>query len=71
MVILNQKGTSLAEDGEDWNRLGMTILKSWANFSKYINDDLGPFRIMTYICTGEIQSENFEYNIWSLLWLVR
>ena len=33
-VILKQKGTNVAEDGEDWNRLEMTILKSLANFFK-------------------------------------
>ena len=33
-VILRQKGTSMAEDGEDLNRLEMTILKSLANFSQ-------------------------------------
>ena len=33
-VILEQKGTRMAEDGEDWNGLEMTILKSLANFSK-------------------------------------
>ena len=33
-VILKQKGTRMAEDGEDWNGLKMTILKSLANFFK-------------------------------------
>ena len=33
-VILKQKGAKMAEDGEDWNRLEMTILKSLANFFK-------------------------------------
>ena len=33
-VILNQKETRMAEDGEDWNGLEMTILKSLANFFK-------------------------------------
>ena len=33
-VILKQKGTKMAEDGEDWNRLEMTILKSLAKFFK-------------------------------------
>ena len=33
-VILKQKGTMMAEDGEDWNGLEMTILKSWANCFK-------------------------------------
>ena len=33
-VILKQKGTNVAEDGEDWNGLEMTILKSLANFFK-------------------------------------
>ena len=33
-VILKQKGTRMAEDGEDWNGLEMTILKSLANFFK-------------------------------------
>ena len=31
-VILEQKGTRMAEDGEDWNGLEMTILKSLAIF---------------------------------------
>ena len=31
-VILEQKETRMAEDGEDWNRLEMTILKSLSNF---------------------------------------
>ena len=30
--ILKQKGTRMAEDGEVWNGLEMTILKSLANF---------------------------------------
>ena len=29
-MILEQKGTRMAEDGEDWNGLEMTILKSLA-----------------------------------------
>ena len=34
-LILKQKGTKMAEDGEDWNRLVMTILNlSLANFFK-------------------------------------
>ena len=33
-VILEQKGTRMAEDGEDWNGLEMTVLKNFANFSK-------------------------------------
>ena len=33
-VILKQKGTRMAEDGEDWKGLEMTILKSLANFFK-------------------------------------
>ena len=33
-VILKQKGRRMAEDGEDWNELEMTILKSLANFFK-------------------------------------
>ena len=33
-VILKQKGAEMAEDGEDWNGLEMTILKSLANFFK-------------------------------------
>ena len=33
-VILKQKGRRMAEDGEDWNGLEMTILKSLANFFK-------------------------------------
>ena len=42
-LILKQKGTRMAEDGEDWNGLKMTILKSLANFfSKYTNDDVAP-----------------------------
>ena len=35
----------MAEDGEDWNPLEMTILKRLANFffkSKYTNDDVTP-----------------------------
>ena len=31
-VILEQKRTRMAEDGEDWNGLEMMILKSLANF---------------------------------------
>ena len=31
-VILKQKGRRMAEDGEDWNGLEMTILKSLAIF---------------------------------------
>ena len=34
LVILKQKGTRMAEDGEDWNGLKMMILKSLANFFK-------------------------------------
>ena len=33
-VILKQKGTRIAEDGENWNGLEMVILKSLANFFK-------------------------------------
>ena len=33
-AILEQKGTRMAEDGEDWNGLEMTILKSLAKFFK-------------------------------------
>ena len=32
----------MAEDGEDWNGMEMTILKSLANFFKYTNDDVAP-----------------------------
>ena len=32
--ILKQKGTWMAEDGEVWNGLEMTILKTLANFFK-------------------------------------
>ena len=32
--ILKQKGTTVTEDGEDWNRLEMTILKSFVIFFK-------------------------------------
>ena len=32
----------MAEDGEDWNELEMTILKSFANFPKYTNDYAAP-----------------------------
>ena len=31
-VILEQKETRMADDGEDWNGLEMTILKSLANW---------------------------------------
>ena len=31
-VILEQKGTRVAEDGEDWNGLEMTILKKCCQF---------------------------------------
>ena len=42
-LILKQIGTTMAEDGEDWNGLEMTILKSLAKFfSKYKNDDEAP-----------------------------
>ena len=34
VVILKRKGTRMAEDGEDWNGLEITILKSLANFFK-------------------------------------
>ena len=39
-LILKQKGTRMAEDGEDWNGLEMTMLKCIANFSKYTNNDV-------------------------------
>ena len=45
-VILKQKGTRMAEDGEDWNGLEMTILKSLANFSRCTNDDVAPLRVI-------------------------
>ena len=32
--ILKQKGTRMVEDGEDWNGLEMTILKSLVDFFK-------------------------------------
>ena len=32
VVILKQKGAKMAQDGEHWNGLEMTILKSLANF---------------------------------------
>ena len=32
IMILKQKRTSMVEDGEDWNGLEMTILKSLAIF---------------------------------------
>ena len=42
-MILKQNGTRMAEDGEDWNELEMTILKSLVFlFSKYTNDDIAP-----------------------------
>ena len=43
-VILKRKGTRMAEDGEDWDGLEMTILKSLANFFKVQNDDVAPLR---------------------------
>ena len=33
-VILEQKGTRMSEDGQDWNGSEITILKSLANFCK-------------------------------------
>ena len=43
-----QKRTRMAEDGEDWNGLEMTILKSLlANFWEYTNDDVAPFKCET------------------------
>ena len=42
-LILKQKGTRIAEDGEDWKGLEITISKSFAIFlSKYTNDDVTP-----------------------------
>ena len=34
VVILEQKGTWMAEDGEDWSGMEMMIMKSLANFFK-------------------------------------
>ena len=45
-VILKQKGTRMAEDGEDWNGLEMMILKILADFFKYTNDDVVPLRCL-------------------------
>ena len=39
-VILKQEGTRMDEDGEDWNGLKMTILKSLPIFFKMPNDDV-------------------------------
>ena len=33
-VVVEQKGTRMVEDGEDWNGLEITILKNLANFFK-------------------------------------
>ena len=35
-LILEQKGTRMAEDGKDWNGLEVMILKSLANFFQNI-----------------------------------
>ena len=43
-VILEQKGTRVAEDGEDWNELEMTILKSLAIFFKIHQRWRGSFK---------------------------
>ena len=43
-VILNQKETRMAEDGEDWNGLEMTILKSLAIFFKMHERWRSPFK---------------------------
>ena len=42
-MILEQKGTVMAEDGKDWNGLKMTILKSLGIFlKKYTNGNVAP-----------------------------
>ena len=43
-MILKQKGTRMAEDGDDWNGL-----ESLAIFSKYMDDDIVPLTFL--ICT--------------------
>ena len=47
-VILEQKGTRMAEDGKDWNGLEMTTLKSLAIFSNCMNGDIAPLNVLIY-----------------------
>ena len=54
-MILKQKGTRMAEDGEDWYGLEMTILKNLPIFSKYTNGGTAPlilFRSLQYVKKG-------------------
>ena len=53
-VILKQKGTRMAEDGEDWNGLEMAILKSLANFFKMHERWRNSFNAKFYISKIEI-----------------
>ena len=41
-LILEQKGTRMDKDGEDWNGMEMTILKVQPIFSRYTNGDVAP-----------------------------
>ena len=61
-VILKQKGTKIGEDGEDWNRLEMTILKSSANFFKMHEWWRSSFKMADYEREGSAQKvQNWAY----------
>ena len=69
--MLKQRGTSMAEDGEDWNGLEMTILKSLAHFSQYTNGDVAPLSIIFYLKSKSfllyvVQPKRLENQQWLL-----
>ena len=58
-VILKQKGTRIAEDGEDWNGLEMTIFKTLGQFvfSKFKNKEVVPLNPRSKGCGVALKSK--------------
>ena len=61
MILAEQKGTRMAEDGKDWNELETMILKTLAIFfSNYTNDDVAPLMLLFLLDSAR----NFYFFEW-------
>ena len=56
-MILEQKGTRMAEEGEEWNGLEMKILKSLANFFKMHEQWRSSFNLASAVRKGKSTNE--------------
>ena len=65
-VILKQKGAKMAEDGEDWNRLEMTILKSLAKFFKMNERWRSSFKMYYSELIGISQTKSIDFALFEV-----